>query len=143
MEMITLIRENPEAVGIGGTILYILLVIAYWKIFRKAGEPGFKSLIPIYNTYTQYRFSWRGGPFFALLVCLAAGILLPQYYPDNTFLLRVAQIGLSIASVIRLISLYKLSRCFGHGILFTAGLYFLPNLFLLILGFGASRYRRR
>ncbi len=142
MELFNQIQQNPETVGIGATILYILLVIAYWKIFRKAGEPGIKSLIPVYNTYTQYRSSWRPGPFFVFAICLTAGVLLPQYYPDSTLLLRVSQAGLFIASVIRLISLYKLSRCFGHGLLFTAGLYFLPNLFLLILGFGSSRYQR-
>lgn len=25
---------------------YVLLAIAYWKIFEKAGEPGWKALIP-------------------------------------------------------------------------------------------------
>lgn len=34
---------------------YVLLAIAYWKIFEKAGEPGWKALIPFYNTYSQYK----------------------------------------------------------------------------------------
>ena len=33
-------------------IFYILQVIAYWKIFTKAGEEGWKSIIPIYNYFT-------------------------------------------------------------------------------------------
>ena len=36
----------------------ILLVIARWMVFGKAGEPGWKSLIPIYNTYTSYKIAW-------------------------------------------------------------------------------------
>ena len=32
-------------------IFYILQVIAYWKIFTKAGEEGWKSIIPIYNSF--------------------------------------------------------------------------------------------
>ncbi len=36
---------------------YVLQVIAYWRIFTKAGEAGWKSLIPIYNTYVQYTAS--------------------------------------------------------------------------------------
>lgn len=36
---------------------YVLLAIAYWKIFEKAGEPGWKALIPFYNTYSQYKFT--------------------------------------------------------------------------------------
>ena len=35
MQLFNQIQQNPEAAGIGATILYILLVIAYWKIFRK------------------------------------------------------------------------------------------------------------
>lgn len=31
---------------------YILQVVAYWKIFEKAGEPGWKAIVPFYNTYT-------------------------------------------------------------------------------------------
>lgn len=38
---------------------YVLQVIAYWKIFEKAGEPGWKAIIPFYNTYTQYKFTWN------------------------------------------------------------------------------------
>ena len=40
-------------------IFYILQVIAYWKIFTKAGEEGWKSIIPIYNGYVQYRLTWE------------------------------------------------------------------------------------
>ena len=38
-------------------IWYLLLVIASWKIFTKAGEKGWKSLIPIYNVYILYKIS--------------------------------------------------------------------------------------
>ena len=38
---------------------YILQVVAYWQIFEKAGEPGWKAIIPCYNTYTQYKFTWN------------------------------------------------------------------------------------
>ena len=140
-EYVSFTAENSQQIGILGIILYILLIIAYWKIFQKAGEPGFKSLIPVYNVYTQYRFSWGTRPFLWLLVCLIAGFALPQIAPDSDFWAWVARTCLTLAGIIRLFALYRLSRCFGHGILFTIGLYFLPNLFLLILGFGSSRYR--
>lgn len=32
-------------------ITYILSVVGLWKMFQKAGKPGWPSLIPIYNTY--------------------------------------------------------------------------------------------
>ena len=30
---------------------YVLMVIAYWKIFKKAGKAGWRSIIPFLNTY--------------------------------------------------------------------------------------------
>ena len=51
------------AIGAGATavyvvcllVVYVLLVIADWKIFSKAGEEGWKSLIPIYNMYILFK----------------------------------------------------------------------------------------
>ena len=44
----------------GFAVWYILQVIAYWKIFEKAGKPGWHSIIPVLNTYDQYDISWNG-----------------------------------------------------------------------------------
>ncbi len=44
-------------------IWYIIMVIANWKIFSKAGEAGWKSLIPILNYYIEFKISWKGSMF--------------------------------------------------------------------------------
>ena len=36
-------------------VIYVLAVIAMWKIFTKAGKPGWASLIPIYNIVVMYQ----------------------------------------------------------------------------------------
>ena len=36
-------------------VIYVLSVIAMWKIFTKAGKPGWASLIPIYNIVVMYQ----------------------------------------------------------------------------------------
>lgn len=36
----------------------ILVIVAMWKIFQKAGEPGWKAIIPFYNSYTMYKIVW-------------------------------------------------------------------------------------
>ena len=45
-----------ETTGLTGVVLsvvwYILILAAGWKMYEKANEPGWKSIIPIYNTYT-------------------------------------------------------------------------------------------
>ena len=39
-------------------IYYVLIVIARWKLFTKAGEKGWKAIIPFYNVYVQYKLTW-------------------------------------------------------------------------------------
>lgn len=36
-------------------VVYILVVIAMWKVFTKAGKPGWASLIPVYNMVLMYQ----------------------------------------------------------------------------------------
>ena len=42
-------------------VLVVISIIASWKIFTKAGEPGWASLIPIYNTYVMIKIVGRPG----------------------------------------------------------------------------------
>lgn len=61
---------------IASLIFYIVLVIANWKIFTKAGEAGWKSIIPIYNGYILYKISWKTSVFWITVVlALIGGIL--------------------------------------------------------------------
>ena len=34
---------------IGGSLASILIIVSLWKIFKKAGKPGWASIVPIYN----------------------------------------------------------------------------------------------
>lgn len=43
--------------GIGGLlymVLFVLSIIGFWKLFEKAGKPGWASLIPIYNIIVMF-----------------------------------------------------------------------------------------
>ena len=96
--------------------IYVLLVIAEWKIFTKAGKPGWASLIPIYNLYVMFDIIYGNGIKFLLL------------------LVPFLNIAVSIAMMIRL------AQVFGQEIGFAIGLILLPNIFTLILGFGSAQY---
>ncbi len=135
-----------------GTILVIYLiwwllqVIAYWRIFTKAGEPGWKSIIPAYNQYTLYKMTWKAPVFWVWLVFTVAVLVMYQQLSvsgDNASTLLVAAtfIVLIILIAISLISYYKLAKSFGHGIGYAVGLFFLWPIFILILGFGSSEYK--
>ena len=57
-------------------IIGILLIIANWMIFTKAGEPGWKSIIPLYNTYIQYKIAWGNGWLFLLNIIPIVNIVI-------------------------------------------------------------------
>ena len=42
-------------------VVLVLYILAYWMIFRKAGEAGWKALIPFYGTYIEYKLSYSFG----------------------------------------------------------------------------------
>lgn len=44
--------------GIIALVIFILQIVAKWKIFTKADEHGWAALIPFYNTYVLYKITW-------------------------------------------------------------------------------------
>ena len=99
-----------------GVVMYIIFMIAAWNIFEKAGEAGWKAIIPIWNMYILFKITWGIGLLFLLMLVPIVG------------------------TIISLITSYKLAKVFGHGIGYTLGLIFFPWLFWLILGFGSDEY---
>ena len=144
-----LIASGPTTGGVSGAtlafglIICVLLIIAWWKIFTKAGVAGWKSLIPIYNIYLLYKIAnvsfwiWAVLPYALMLVLI--GI-----YPDAKEMPTFAGILLIVGAIFYLIGCWNLSKglanLFGKGTLFALGLFFLTNLFYLILGFGNFKY---
>ena len=134
---------------ISSVIVYLLQVLAYWNIFKKAGEKGWKSIIPIYNTYIAYKISWKPSMFAlyfvttiiaSILVGAAYGLLLVTSYVVFTVLAVIATVIAIFSAIISIIQLYKLSKSFGHGGGYTVGLLFLNLIFILIIGLGSSQY---
>ena len=56
--------QTTALIAFGVAVLVALLdLIATWRVYTKAGQGGWKCLIPLYNSYTLYRISWRAGMF--------------------------------------------------------------------------------
>lgn len=122
-------------------IVYIILVIANWKIFTKAGEAGWKSIIPFLNTYVVYKISWNTMMFWITIGASVAGSLFATLAGENGGFLSVLGLIFTLAAtVLSIMCIHKLSKSFGHGIGFTLGLIFLCPIFTLILGLGSSEY---
>lgn len=100
-------------------ILAVLMVVALWKIFTKAGEPGWASIVPFYNTYVLFRIAGLNPWLFLLLL--------------------IPVVNLVIAIVVAI----KLGAAFGKG---GGWSFFLLVIFsvigFLILGFGSATYRK-
>ena len=104
-------------------VIIILQVVAMWKIFTKAGEKGWKSIIPIYNVVTLFKISglspWLIFVYFAAIIPFIGWIAV--------FALSVYQTN-------------SLSKSFGKDIGYTVGLLLLPTIFYMILGFSSATY---
>ena len=114
----------------------ILMLVAKWKIFTKAGQQGWKSLIPVYSTYVEFSFTWSRLQGILVLACLLVSRVITGIAPSDSVIYGLAAIPAIYAGVAGLIQMHKLSQSFGHGIGFTLGLVFLNPIFLMILGFG-------
>ncbi|MCG8582219.1 MAG: DUF5684 domain-containing protein [Bacteroidales bacterium] len=110
-----------ENVGLFGGLIYmaiiVLMIVSMWKIFEKAGQPGWAALIPIYNTIVMIQIV--GKPVWWILLLLIPGI--------------------NIIFGIWLINL--LAKSFGKDVGFTLGLIFLSLIFYPILGLGDAKYQ--
>ena len=131
-----------------------LAIIAYWRIFVKAGEAGWKAIIPFYNAYTALKLFWKTSIFW-ICIGLAIGSYIGGFMAGygisalaiyggggNTAVMVIGFIlafGCGItAFVLEIMFLNRVSKAFGHGAGFTVGLIFLNFIFILILAFSKS-----
>ena len=101
----------------GIVIVSLLTIIAFWRIFHKAGRHGWAVIIPIYNTFTLIK------------VCQRTGWLL--------LLLFVPLVNV----IVWIILMIDLARVFGKRGGYALGLIFLGPIFFWLLGFGGARYQ--
>ena len=109
-----------------GCVIGVLGIIAMWKIFTKAGKPGWAAIVPVYNMVVLYQIVGLN----PLLLLILIGAIIPFV----NFLVMIAFFVLNIISSIRL------AKVFGKGTGFAVGLIFLPFIFQLILAFDKSEY---
>ena len=112
---------TAPTVGPGIYVLYLVSYLigglAYYGIFKKAGEDGWKGFVPIWNIVILLQIT--GKPIWWIVM----------------FFIPFANI------VFGIMMLNALSVSFGHGAGFTVGLIFLSIIFLFILGFSSNTYR--
>jgi hypothetical protein len=121
-----MLQEEPSggvaaAVGMVFSVVMlavsVLIVAGVWKVFVKAGEPGWAVLVPIYNMVVLLKIA--GKPLWWLVLL---------QIPVVNFIALIL-VGIGIA------------QNFGKGTGFGVGLGLLGPIFFPLLGFGDAVYR--
>jgi hypothetical protein len=98
--------------------VFVLIIAGAWKVFVKAGQPGWAAIVPIYSAYILIA-KIVGRPWWWLLLCLVP----------------------IVSIVIAIILCIDLAKAFGKGTGFGIGLALLAPIFICILGYGDATYK--
>lgn len=97
-------------------LCFALILVSLWKVYAKAGQPGWAGIIPIYNLFVMMKIIGR--PWWWLLLCL------------------IPLVNIIIGIIISI----DVAKSFGQSIMFAIGLLLLPFIFYAILAFGGAKY---
>ncbi|PSQ41998.1 signal peptidase I [Halobacteriales archaeon SW_7_68_16] len=98
-------------------VIFLFTAVGLWKVYTKAGEPGWAAFIPIYNFIVLLRIT--NNPIWYVVL----------------FIIPIVQFIAAIKVTL------DLADVFGKGLLYAIGLAFLPMIFFPLLGFGDARYQ--
>lgn len=108
----------------GVTILIVLVfIIAGWRLFSKAGKPGWAIIIPFYNLYIYTQIIQRPGWWILLYFSIA-----------------IPAVGALALVFLSIVDQLRLAKVFGRSAGFGAGLILLGWIFFPILAFSGSQY---
>jgi Family of unknown function (DUF5684) len=110
-------QASSPAVLIAELLIALLVIVAMWKVFTKAGRPGWAAIIPIYNVYVWCKIVGRPGWWVILMLIPLVNI------------------------IIGIIVCIDMAKSFGKGVGFGLGIALLGIIFLPILGFGSAQYQ--
>lgn len=96
----------------------VFYVISVWKLYTKAGRPGWAILVPFYGWIEFFNIAWGNGAVFLFMFAPGINIL------------------------VAILTVQKLSEAYGHGLGYTLGLFFFPYVFIPVLAFGKSKHMR-
>ena len=121
--MLNILLAQQQGQGGGGAFgmlvwlaIVVLVIAGLWKIYAKAGQPGWAAIIPIYNVIVLLRIVGR-----------------PVWW---IVLLLIPVVNFIVAILVYI----DLAKSFGKGVGFALGLLFLSPIFVPILGFGSAQY---
>jgi uncharacterized membrane protein len=94
----------------------VLMIASMWKVFSKAGKPGWAAIIPIYNILVMLDIAKKPAWWIVL------------------FLIPI------VSAVMSIVVAVGIANNFGKSVGFGLGLAFLSPIFYPILAFGSAQY---
>lgn len=119
--------------------LLVFYYVCAWKVYKKFGLSGWKSIIPIYSNYVLASVLVEKALAIAWTVMTAITLFLSglsSYSFEPTGLSVTCGI---VTFILQILIMHALSTTFGHGGWFTVGLVVLPLVFWAILAFGQEQ----
>ena len=120
----TTVAQTSDAGAAGGMMfmvvwlaIIVLVIAGLWKVFTKAGQPGWAAIVPIYNIYVMCKIAGRPGWWLVLLFIPVVNLIVSAIVSVDT------------------------AKAFGKGTGFGIGLWLLGVIFYPILGFGSAQYQ--
>ena len=110
--------DQSPVTAVIGLIIAVIAIIALWRVFSKAGRPGWAAIIPIYNIYTLVKVSGNSG-WFTLL-----------------YFIPIVNIIISVIVALGVAKNFGKSAAFG-----IVGLWLFSLIGYLIIGFGSAKYQ--
>jgi hypothetical protein len=130
-------------------VFSIAVIVGMWKMFVKAGEDGWKCIIPIYNFYIMFQIAKAEGfgkmmlsMFGGIIVgAIGAGVGIASGSSVLALITSLLTIVLEIYAMVIQYKMYvKLSEAFGYPKTFALGLFFVSPIFICIIGFSDCEY---
>jgi len=123
LTILTILAQSDDGAAAGGGVssivgllVAVLVIAGMWKVFTKAGKPGWAAIIPIYNVIVLLQIA--GKPLWWIV------------------LLFIPIVNIVVAAMVMI----GVAKAFGKGTGFALGLLFLSPIFIPILGFSDAQY---
>lgn len=120
-------------------VLSIIEIIGKWKLFKKAGKPGWASIIPYYNNWVLVEISGCKWWFFLIIIGSSLISLNFDYHINETTSIGFNLYNL-LGSIVNFLGMlcvnYNISKKCNKDMAYAIGLTILPFIFYPMLGFG-------
>ena len=117
-----------KGMGAGMLIVWlaimVFMIVSWWIVFKKAGQPGWAILIPIFNFLVILRVAEK-----------------PWWWVFAILLAIIPIAGPILFLVVWILICNAISKNFGQGAGFTVGLVLLSVVFVPILAFGDYKWK--